>query len=1192
MIRYLVDNQPVDSEERIAVPDRSASSPLSDRYARRDGLVHLTGIHALTRLPLDVRRADLQAGRSSAVFVSGYEGSPLGGYDLELNRQRALLDEHDVVFSPAVNEELAATAVQGTQLAGNFPDKRVDGVVGFWYGKSPGLDRATDALRHGNLSGTHPAGGAVALVGDDPNAKSSTFPGASERLLADIGMPTLYPGNPQDVLDLGMHAVAMSRVSGLWVGMKIATNVADGAATVRVHPDRHAPVLPERTYVHEVTAKLLQPHLAELERSRNGVRLDLVQRYAAANGVNSIVRSQASDRIGIVAAGKTYFDLRQALDTLGLDDAELRRRGVRLLRLGMVYPLEPGIVTEFAAGLREIVVVEEKRSFVEAALKELLYGRPQAPAVTGKRAPDGSALISAEGELDPDGIAAALAGRFAEHGDFPTVTAWLASRRGQRERIELPLAPRTPYFCSGCPHNSSTKAPDGSLIGGGIGCHALVLVMQPGQVGDVTGLTQMGGEGAQWIGMAPFVSRRHLLQNIGDGTYHHSGSLAMRAAVASGVNITYKLLFNSAVAMTGGQQAAGGRSIGEITRELAAEGVKQIIVTTEDPKRYRREQLADGVRVWHRDRLVEAQQVLAGTEGVTVLIHDQECATELRRKRKRGLAPDPAKRVVINERICEGCGDCGAKSNCLSVHPVRTEFGRKTRIDQSSCNKDYSCLDGDCPAFLTVVAPDRAARPSAPELDASVLPQPDVTVRADRYTTRILGVGGSGVVTLSQVLGVAATIAGRAVNSLDQTGLAQKGGAVVSDLKISAGTEPGSESRAEPHAEPHAEASKAAEGEVDLYLGADLLVAAEPKNLAVTDPARTVAIVSTTQVPTGQMVTETSASFPDVTEVAREIRRSSRDSVFLDARALSEALFGDDQFANMLLTGVAYQEGALPLPADAIEEAIAVNGVRVSENVQALRRGRQYVVDRPGFDAALRELGGAAVTTSALSPAARRLVDLVAAPDGSELRRLLEIRVPDLIGYQNQRYARAYAEFVERVRRVEAERVPGSVALAESVARHLYKLMAYKDEYEVARLAIEPAAEAAVTARFGASAKVSYRLHPPVLRALGMRRKLRLGRWFRPVFRLLVAMRGVRGTALDVFGRTAVRRVERELITEYREVIDSLLGEVDESTIELAVRIADLPDEVRGYEQIKLRNVERYRTHLAELRSELRAPVS
>ncbi|HEY4419141.1 MAG TPA: indolepyruvate ferredoxin oxidoreductase family protein [Pseudonocardia sp.] len=1156
-------------------------SLLDDRYELEVGVIHLTGIHALARLPLDVRRADQRAGRRTAVFISGYEGSPLGGYDLELNRHRELLDAHDVVFRPAVNEELAATAVQGTQVAAGSPDRRVDGVTGFWYGKSPGLDRATDALRHANLAGTHHLGGAVAFVGDDPGAKSSTVPGASEQLLADLGMPTLYPADPQQVLDLGRHAVALSRASGLWVGFKVVTNVADGAATVQVHPERVVPVLPElevdgRPFVHEVTTRLMQPALTPLERSRNGVRLELARRYAALNGLNRIVRSGPADRIGIVAPGKTFLDLRQALHILGLDDAELERRGVRLLQLGMVHPLEPTIVTEFARGLREIVVVEEKRSFVETAIKDLFYGHADAPAVIGKYASAGVPLLPSEGELDADTVAAALAERFDEHGNFPTVTAWRAAQQPARNVIELPVIPRTPYFCSGCPHNSSTKVPEGSLVGAGIGCHAMVLLMPPERVGDIAGLTQMGGEGAQWIGMAPFLTRTHLLQNIGDGTFHHSGSLAVRAAIAAGVNITYKLLYNSAVAMTGGQQAVGVMSVTEITRALAAEGVRKMIITTERPEDYRRTGLPAGVEVWHRDRLLEAQEALARVEGVTVLVHDQECATELRRKRKRGLAPDPAERVMINERVCEGCGDCGVASNCLSVQPVRTEFGRKTRIDQSSCNKDYSCLDGDCPSFLTIVPPPGGrTSTTAPDLDAGTLPAPRLVVPADRHTTRILGVGGSGVVTTSQILGVAATIAGRQVSSLDQTGMAQKGGAVVGDIKISDEAVDG--------------ASKAASGEVDLYLAADLLVAADPKNLAAASPSRTVAVVSTAQVPTGPMVTDTALPFPEIADVNDRIRRATRgaEAVFLDARGLAETLFGDDQFATMLLVGAALQAGALPLPAEAVEEAIGLNGVRTRQNVQAFRRGRQFVADPAAFEATVAELRGESRAPAPTSARARELISSVAAPDGSELARLLEIRVPDLIDYQNAGYAAAYTSFIARTLDAENRRVPGSTALTEAVARQLYKLMAYKDEYEVARLSLDPAVDAAVAARFGAGAKKSYRLHPPVLRTMGMRKKITLGPWFTPVFRLLVALRRVRGTPLDVFGRAAVRRVERELIVEYRHAVERLLDVVEPDSLPLAVEIANLPDEVRGYEHVKLRNVARYRERLGSLQEQL-----
>lgn len=1182
--------------------ERDPRTRLDDRYTLEDGLVHLTGIQALARLPLDQRRADRRAGRRTAVFISGYEGSPLAGYDLELARRGALLDEHDVVLRPGVNEELAATAVQGSQLASASPDGRFEGVTGIWYGKSPGLDRAADALRHNNLMGTHLSGGALALVGDDPGAKSSTVPGASELLLADLGMPTLYPADPQDALDLGLHAIALSRASGLWAALKIVTNVADGAGTVRTHPDRVVPVMPDREvdgrpFAHEVTARLVGPHLAALERSRDGVRLEMARRYAAVNGINRLVCARPGDRIGIVAAGKTFLDVRQALTALGFDEAELERRGIRLLRLGMIHPLEPSVVERFAAGLREIIVVEEKRPFVESALKDLLYGRRDAPEVTGKRQPDGSALFSPYGELDPDAVATGLAARLTHYEDFPSVERWQQqrqdARRSGRGRIDLPLVPltpRTPYFCSGCPHNSSTKTPEGSLVGAGIGCHAMVLMMDEKQTGTVSGLTQMGGEGSQWVGMAPFINRQHLLQNLGDGTFHHSGSLAVRAAVEAGVNITYKLLYNSAVAMTGGQRPAGVMSVPQITRSLRAEGVQRIIVTTEDPRRYRGVELADGTKVWHRDRLTEAQEVLAKIPGVTVLIHDQECATELRRKRKRGLAPDPAQLVVINERVCEGCGDCGQKSNCLSVQPVQTEFGRKTRIDQSSCNKDYSCLEGDCPSFLTVVpAKDRkrwrrrrnpassaVRRPSAP-LAATAFPEPVRLTRTGTHTTRILGVGGTGIVTLSQILSMAATLAGRNVRSLDQTGLAQKGGAVVSDVKIT-------DNDAQL-------ANKAAAGECDLYLGCDSLVAADAANLAVADPARTVAVVSTSEVPTGPMIIDVTQLFPDTGEVVDRIRGATlaEHGVFLDARRAAETLFGEDQLANVLLAGAAFQTGALPLPAEAIEEAITLNGVKVETNIQAFRRGRQAVAAPADFAAAVDELRADRPTErTALSAEARELIAAVGAPAGSELARLIEIRVPDLIAYQDAAYAGEYAELVRRVREAEAERVPGSGELAEAVARHLYKLMAYKDEYEVARLSLDVSTLAAVRDRFGPGARVSYRLHPPVLRALGMRGKISLGPWFTPVFHLLFRARRLRGTPLDLFGYARVRRVERELISEYRHAIEEILRFLAPENHGSAVTIAALPDEVRGYEQVKLDNVTRYRQRLRDLRIELK----
>jgi indolepyruvate ferredoxin oxidoreductase len=1166
-----------------------ASVTIGDRFAADTGRFPMSGVQALVRLILDVRRADRAQGLDTAAFVSGYEGSPLAGLDLELQRREQLLAEHDIVFRPAVNEELAATAVQGTQLVAGHEDARVAGITGFWYGKSPGVDRASDALRHANLIGIHPLGGAVAFVGDDPAAKSSTVPGASEYLLADLGMPVLYPADPQDIVDLGRHAVAMSRASGLWVALKIVATVADGVGLVEAGPGRVNPAADHgRPYAHQPNARMLQPGLSEMERSREGIRREVAIAYARANGVNRVETFGAAPRVGIVAGGKTYLELRQALRIIGLDEAELSARGMRLLHLRMIHPLIPDQIEEFAAGLDEIIVVEEKRPFVESAVKHILYGRPDAPRVTG-RGHAGEPLFPPDGELDADLIARGLAERLGGP-QFPAVQAWRARTATPRTVTQLPLVARTPYFCSGCPHNSSTKVPAGSMVGGGIGCHALVLMMEPDAVGEVTGLTQMGGEGAQWIGMEPFLrTRKHLLQNIGDGTFHHSGSLAVRAAIASGADITFKLLYNSAVAMTGGQAAVGAMAVPALTRALAAEGARRIIVTTGEPRRYRQRsfrqrhgRLADIAEVWPRDQLAEAQQALSAVHGVTVLIHDQECATELRRKRKRGKAAEPPQHVMINERVCEGCGDCGQQSNCLSVQPVDTDFGRKTTIDQSSCNKDFSCLAGDCPSFVEVrPAGIRPRRRTAAALSAADLPVPAPRFDLDAdpqtpHTTRITGIGGTGIVTVSQVLAAAAGFAGREVRTLDQIGLAQKGGAVVSDVKISAS--------------PLAAASKAAAGECDLYLGCDLLVAADPKNLAVADAARTVAVVSTTKVPTGRMVTDPGSAFPDVDQIGAQIRQAAggRDPVLLDARRLAVTLLGTDQYANMLLVGAAYQAGALPLPAEAIEQAIGLNGVAVDANLQAFRRGRQAVAD----PAAFAEVVDAMTVSPPARPrdeAAERLAEHMGAPPGSELDRLVRDRTADLASYQNLRYAGAYAGLVSRVYQAERAAAPASTALSEQVARYLYKLMAYKDEYEVARLSLDPQLAAMVEAEFGPGATMSYRLHPPVLRALGLRRKIRLGPWFRPVFRLLRAMKVLRGTPLDPFGRTRVRRLERDLITEYRAAVEDLLANLTEDTLADCARIAALPDLIRGYEQIKIASADRYRTQLQAALVALRA---
>jgi indolepyruvate ferredoxin oxidoreductase len=1138
---------------------------LEDKYVLEEGRVLLTGVQALVRLVLDQHRADRRRGLTTGTMISGYQGSPLGGLDRELQRNKQLLDEHLVQHVPGLNEELGATSAWGSQLTGQLPGARYDGVLGMWYGKAPGLDRAADALRHGNFVGVSRTGGGLAVVGDDPASKSSTIPSASESLLASLHMPTFFPGDAAEVIDLGLHAYACSRASGLWAGFKIVTSVADAVGTADVAPDRVSPVLPDLGYEHVPNGNLLPPASLELERTLHGVRTDLALAYARENGVNRI-EGDGDAWLGIVAAGKSYHDLRHALRALKID------RGIRVLRLGMVWPLEPQIVREFARGLDEILVVEEKGPFLESQLKEALYGVSGAPRIVGKRDEGGERLLPAELDLDADTVARAVAGRLRVRGvQLDSVAQHLRRLDAIAGRAaELPMAQRAPFFCSGCPHNSSLKAPEGTLVGAGIGCHTMVLLNPEGN-GEITGITQMGGEGAQWIGMAPFTDDRHLVQNLGDGTFHHSGSLAIRAAVASGVNITYKLLYNEHVAMTGGQSIEGQLSVPDLTRWLELEGVRRVIVTAEDTSRYKGVELAEIAELRDRSQLLAAQQELAEVEGVTVLIHDQECAAEKRRARKRGKQAEPVERVWINERVCEGCGDCGQKSSCLSVQPVETEFGRKTQIHQASCNKDYSCLEGDCPSFLTVL-PGKRARHETPRLDVAV-PEPRRLVGAEDFGVRMMGIGGTGVVTVNQVLGMAALMDGLHVSGLDQTGLSQKGGPVVSDLRITR--------------QPLVTAAKAPAGSIDLYLGFDLLGAGSEKNLVTAAPDRTVAVVSTSAVPTGRMVVDTSERFPELAGQLDRIDAATRaeHNLYLDAQQLSERLFGDHMMANTLALGAAYQRGMLPVSGEALEQAIRLNGAAVEKNLAALAWGRAVVAAPDAVEAATRP---PELPVREPSEAERELIALAVNGDRGELRRLVELRVPELVAYQDADYARRYAELVRRVHVAEQERTPGHSELTEAVARHLFKLMAYKDEYEVARLHLDAAEEAKLRAEFGEDVKVAFNLHPPLLRAMGLKRKLKLGAWFTPSFRALYRMRRVRGTRLDLFGRAKVRRIERELIGEYEEMVAEALGRLTPETHATALELLELPDVIRGYEEIKLRNVALFRKRAEPLRRRLR----
>jgi indolepyruvate ferredoxin oxidoreductase len=1155
---------------------------LDDKYLLEDGRILLTGVQGLVRLPLDQHRADRRRGLHTGTMISGYQGSPLGGLDKELTRNRELVEDHHVRHVPGLNEELGATSAWGSQLAAQLPGARYEGVLAMWYGKAPGLDRAADSLRHGNFVGVSRTGGALAVVGDDPGCKSSTIPSASESLLASLQMPVFYPGNVQEVLDLGLHALACSRASGLWSGFKIVTSVADSVGTAEVARDRVMPVMPTvewngRPYEHVPNANLLAPASLDMERTIFGPRTELALAYARENGLNRIEGARDA-WLGIAAAGKVYYDLVHALRELGLDGTGLERAGIRILKLGMIWPLEPEIAREFAHGLDEVIVAEEKGPFLETLVKEALYGTADAPRVLGKRDEHGEALLPRELDLDADLIARAVAGRFAARGiTIDSVEARLRKLAEIHGRpAELPMAARTPFFCSGCPHNSSVKALDGTLVGAGIGCHTMVLLNPEGK-GEITGITQMGGEGAQWIGQAPFTDDRHLVQNLGDGTFHHSGSLAIRAAAAAGVNITYKLLYNEHVAMTGGQEIEGQLSVPDLTRWLELEGVRRIIVTTEDTSRYRGVALSPITDVRDRKELLAAQQELAEVEGVTVLIHDQECAAELRRKRKRGKAAEPAQRVWINERVCEGCGDCGQKSNCLSVVPVETEFGRKTQIHQASCNKDFSCLEGDCPSFLTVV-PGEQAKHSTPDLGVE-LPEPRRLVGDRDFGVRMMGIGGTGVVTVNQVLGMAALLDGMYVSGLDQTGLSQKGGPVTSDLRITR--------------EPIATASKAPAGSIDLYLGFDLLGAASAKNLVTADPERTVAVVSTSAVPTGRMVVDVNERFPELADQLDKIDAATRSehNLFLDAQQLSERLFGDHMMTNTLALGAAYQRGLLPVSGEALERAIELNGAAVEQNLAALRWGRAVVAAPDAVEAATRPPETVEAVRE-LTEVERELVALAVNGDRDELRRLAETRVPELVAYKDEDWARRWAEVVRRVHVAEQERTPGQSELAEAVARQLYKLMAYKDEYEVARLHLDAVERAKLHAEFGEDAKLYFMLHPPLLRALGLKRKLKLGGWFVPAFRVLYRMRRVRGTRLDPFGLAKVRRVERALIDEYEALIGEVLTLLTPETHGTALELLELPDVIRGYEEIKLRNVALFRKRAQPLLKRLRAAAT
>ncbi|HEX3462252.1 MAG TPA: indolepyruvate ferredoxin oxidoreductase family protein [Acidimicrobiales bacterium] len=1137
---------------------------LEDKYRVAEGRVLLSGIDAIVRCILDQRRLDESRGLNTAGFVSGYEGSPLGGLDLEMQRNRGLLDAAGVVVSPGVNEELAATAVGGTQLLEELPGRRHQGVTGYWYGKNPGLDRAADPVRHGNYSGTAPLGGAVAWIGDDPTCKSSTIPSSCESMAKSLLVPLLAPSTVAEVRELGLHAVALSRFAGTWTAVKVVADIADGAATVDLTDP--AGWIPAPDLTRQWSPSLLigaQSMVAE--RDLLEVRLPRAAAYAAAQGLNRVTYQPARPRLGVIAAGLAYAAVRRALADLGIDEHGLESLGIRLVKMGVVWPVDPEHLRRMLGGLEEVVVIEDKAAFLETQVKEAFYRRPHPPLVVGKSDPEGRPLVPERGAVTSDLVARVLAARLGDA--LPESARRRLTQLDRTERLRVgaaPLASRTPYFCSGCPHNRSTRASDDALVGMGIGCH-IMASFDPHGRGQAVGITQMGGEGAQWNGLFPFTDDDHFVQNLGDGTFFHSGSLAVRAAVDSGANITYKLLYNQAVAMTGGQAPVGGMPVPELTRWLAVEGVKRVVVATPDPEDYRGITLDPIAEVRHRDELDQIQAELAGIGGVTVLIYDDRCAAEERRLRKRDKLPSPAMRLWINERVCEGCGDCGQKSSCLSVVPVDTEFGRKTAIHQGSCNQDYSCLQGDCPSFVQVFPkrgnPSRATGTgiAVPPVD---LVEPVRRVASDDVLIRMPGIGGTGVVTISRILQMAALLDGRFAAGVEQTGLSQKGGPVMSDVRISS--------------QPIDAAVRAGARSTDVLLAFDPLGAADPTTLATADPHRTVVVMNTAEVATARMVTDPAVAYPERAKLTARVERDTRRgaNLYLDANWISEQISDDHLATNMVLTGAAFQHGCLPITAASMEEAIRLNGVAVAANLAAFRWGRAAVIDPAGVR---RGLAGPEPLPVATGATARTL--LADHPIPEVLRPAIERRVDDLVGYQSTGYARRYLGQVLSVLAAELAQAPSpNLPVTAAFAQGLYKLMAYKDEYEVARLHLDGWERAKLSDEFGPGARVRVMLQPPILKKLGLRRKVSLGPAARPVFAILHAARHLRGNPLDPFGHTRLRRTERALVDEYLSLVSQALGHLDPASAPSVVEVAELPDLVRGYEGVKLAGIDRFRT--------------
>ncbi|MBV8624607.1 MAG: indolepyruvate ferredoxin oxidoreductase family protein [Herbaspirillum sp.] len=1181
-------NAPLPSGQRLLLDDVS----LDDKYALERGRVFMTGIQALIRLPMLQRQYDERAGLNTAGFITGYRGSPLGSVDQTAEKARKYLAAKQIRFHPGMNEDLAATSVWGTQQVNLFEGAQYDGVFSLWYGKGPGVDRCGDVFKHANMAGTSKHGGVLVIAGDDHAAKSSTAAHQSEHILKACGIPVLYPSSVQEYLDYGLHGWAMSRYTGLWVAMKCVTDLVESGMSVMIDPDRVKIQLPEDFALPPDGLNIRVPDTVLGQEARMiNYKWYAALAYARVNKLNRIIWDSPRARIGIITAGKSYLDTRQALEDLGIDEQVASDIGIRLYKVGMTWPLEAEGVREFAQGLDEILVVEEKRQILEYQLKEELYNWRDdvRPRVVGKfddtgewsgsqRDGHGNWLLPATYELNPAQIARAIAARisryFAGHPVEQRVRTRVAYLEAKEAALNISSKPdpdkdRVPHFCSGCPHNTSTKLPEGSRGLAGIGCHYMVTWMDR----ETQLFTHMGGEGVTWVGQAPFTSEKHVFANLGDGTYFHSGLLAVRASVAAKVNITYKILYNDAVAMTGGQEFDGPLDPAMISRQLAAENVRPIIVVTDEPDKYPAgTQWAEGVTIRHRSELDAVQRELREVAGVSAMIYDQTCASEKRRRRKRNAYPDPAKRAVINEAVCEGCGDCSVQSNCLSVEPLETEFGRKRQINQSSCNKDYSCVSGFCPSFVTVEGgslkkPARAKAQSGPALPA--LPQPVLPGLAQPYGILVTGVGGTGVITIGQIIAMAAHVEGRACSVLDMSGLAQKGGPVMSHVRVAE------------HAD-HIYSTRVGTGMADLVIGCDVIVTASRDALSRMGEGRTRAAVNSTQMPTAAFVRNPDWQFPTASSEGEIARACGRDNLSLvDAGHIATALMGDAIATNMFMLGYAWQRGWVPLSEAALLRAIELNALQVEFNKQAFAWGRVAAHDLAFVQAAAGRSG----TTA-------QVIEFKRTPT---LDELLERRVAFLTDYQNAAYARSYSDFVQQVRVRESSlgQAGRALKLSRAVAQYLFKLMAYKDEYEVARLYTDGRFRDKIAGMFEGDYKLRFHLAPPLLARRdeqGHLRKQQYGSWMMPAFGVLAKLRFLRGTVFDPFGHTEERRQERALIGDYRQTITRLLDQLSADNLEQVVAVARVPEDIRGYGHVKERHLQAARQKEAALLAEIGQP--